>query len=171
MRRHKGLTIFPHRPEFQLVRAGLTFCAEIHPGQETGPHLGGVVESEQVLIRNHTIPREWRHVCGSPPVVPICGSVQTLCYHYCAPLWPHPHSDKAWEKTRTIIVADHPPDTVQCWDFANWVPCWASTCTAKWLDAETGQGGFVVYKRAPWNFSLLFRIAYNPLQRAPRIKQ
>lgn len=168
MCRHKGLTIFPHRPEFELE---LTFCAEIHSGRRRNHTWGGVVESEQVLIRNHTIPREWRHVCGSPPVVPICGSVQTLCYHYCAPLWPHPHSDKAWEKTRTIIVADHPPDTVQCWDFANSVPCWASTCTAKWLDAETGQGGFVVYKRAPWNFSLLFQIAYNPLQRAPRIKQ
>lgn len=64
---------------------------------------------------------------------PIRDSVETLCYRHCGLT---PTATRPREKTRTIIVADHPPDPAQRWDFANWV---------KWLDGETGQGSFVVF--------------------------
>lgn len=151
------------------MQAGLTFLCR----NTTGPDSRwGYRVQAGVNTKSHDSKRMETCLWFSPIVVPICGSVQTLCYHYCAPLWPHPRSGKAWEKTRTIIVADHPPDTVQCWDCANWGPCWASTCTVKWLDAEEGQGGgFFVFERAPWNFSLLLQITHKPIQRAPQIKQ
>lgn len=112
-------------------------------------------------MRNPTATREWRYVCGS--VGPICDSVQTLCYHYCAALWPHPHSNKAWEKTRTIIVADHPPDSVQCWDFANSV---LPLVQVKWLNGETGQGSFIVYESV---LEFLFVDFLDRLQPSPKI--
>lgn len=139
--RHKWTDFFYIVLNLNLCEQASQFVWGDAPGAGDVSHLGEVIEFKQVLMRNPTATREWGYVCGS--VGPICDSVQTLCYHYCAALWPHPHSNKAWEKTRTIIVADHPPDTVQCWDFANSV---LPLVQVKWLNGETGQGSFIVYE-------------------------
>lgn len=139
-------------PESELFLAGLTSCAEICPGQEVGPHLGANWFSTDVYrpVQNHKITKQSvlhnksrldcfsslrsfnfvsvfvplpPNVSISPLVMSISCSVRTFCYHYCGPLWPHPHIYKASEKTRMIIVVGHPQDTVQCMGLGDWVPC------------------------------------------------
>lgn len=131
-----GLINFPHRPEFELVRADVTFGAETHPGgRKPGATLRGAIDCAQMLRQIARLQEKDETFAVLLLPCTVCGSVQTLCYHYCARLWPHPHSGEAWEKTRSMIVADHPPDTMRSWDSASWAPCWASTCSIKEVKA------------------------------------
>lgn len=111
----------------------LNVCAQASQlEQETCHTWGGGVYCVQAGVDGESHhDKRMKKVAGSLPVVPnprLCGDIVL------SPLWPHSHSNR--EKTRTIIVADHPPDPAQRWDFANWV---------KWLDGETGQGTFVEF--------------------------